>query len=232
MHVNDKKPAEGWGEDPLQQITKRFIKLAQIFFGVMPKGGFHWDAIQKESEIFISDQKSVNQELLVARPALLFHRGNINTVDIAIRNIQSGDAVNSEHSFSDLMPGVMTVNCIAREGVVATRLAWTLFNFIRRFNNYFIIGTPIHDMGKHMSIGAESEPGALIAGDSQPNATLVVLSAPYSFQDSWKISDEDGIKLNSVKIMLEIQKQNLSTFETTVMLNQDVNVVESAEGDL
>ena len=208
---------QGVGEDPLYFYVKLFVRFLQTLFATFEKGAYHWALDEKLSDIVITDQAPVNQEVIEKRPALVVALGpaafgNISIDQFAGPILKWSDSAKTPRydpnwnpltgttRRTDLISSTMTVNCLSREGVEARRLGWIVGYFTRAFKGV-LMKSGLHRVGEDVQFSAESAPGSLVQPDTK-ELTMVSVSLPFYAQDTWSVSPVDKTLLRQVEIAL------------------------------
>lgn len=223
--------AQGTGEDPLFHYTRTFVRFLQLTFASFEKGSYHWEKDDELTEIIVSDQATLSNEVVEKRPAILVARGPAAFGNIALDQFHSEDMAAGRKTHTDLVSCVMTYNILSREGLEAQRIAWVAAMATRRLKRTLMRAGPMHRVGEDLSIGSESAPGALIPGD-ETEIILVPVSVPFFFQDAWSLEPIDKVLLKDLNLALTSQANDLNLGNTTglrpPMMNGQVLQVESS----
>jgi hypothetical protein len=192
-------------QEPLYVATKLYLRFLQGLFGSLPEGTYRYDSVVEQSEINITDQAPVHMESLGRVPAIVTLRSPAQSADLGADHMQE-QFMDGSRKHADLIRCTMTMNCIARNGVEAQRIAYLCFWGIKRFRRELMRNTIIHNAGLGLSISAETSPGALVAGDTEPGPVMVTVQSPFFIQERWNIIPElsDGDILRSIRGMLGV----------------------------
>ena len=209
---------QGVGEDPLSHYARLFVRFLQTLFSTFEKGAYHWSMDEKNSDISISDQATVNREVVEKRPAIILSMGPLAMNNIAIdqlagpllqqKRVDGKDALftpnvnttNGAVRHTDLFSGTATYNCISREGAEARRIAWIAGYFTRALKRS-LMKAGFHRVGEEVQFGAESSPGSLVQPDSN-EIVMVSVSVPFYAQNTWTVAPTDKTLLQHVEFAL------------------------------
>ena len=184
-------------QEPLYVATKLYVQFLQGLFGALPEGTYRWDPVVEQSEINITDQAPVHMESLGRVPAIVTLRSPAQSADLGADHMQE-QFLDGSRKHADLIRCTMTMNCIARNGVEAQRIAYLCYWGIKRFRRELMKDTIIHLAGLGLSISAETSPGQLVAGDTDPGPIMVSVQSPFFIQERWNVipelSDEDILR--------------------------------------
>lgn len=207
---------QGFGEDPLTQFSRLFVKFLQVVFASFEKGAYRWDKDEKNSDITISDQATINKEVVEKRPAIIVSRGPAAFANVALDQFAgplmvkqpdgtfnftpNDDPTNGAKRHTDLISASMTYNCLSSEGIEAQRIAW-ISMYATRVLKKFLLSAGLHRVGEEIQVGAESPPGAIISGDAN-EIILVAVQVPFYFQDTWTKTPLNKTLLTKVAMAL------------------------------
>jgi hypothetical protein len=204
---------QGLDEDPLSQYTRIFIRFLQLIFESFPKGSYHWDLDDLLSDIVLQGEGTISNEVVEKRPAVVVSRGPVSFTNISIdqlsgplwdqklgRFVNNLDPTTGARRHTDLLSSVMTYSCVAREGLEAQRIAW-LSAYVTRSFKRALMKAGIHRVGEDLAVGPESPPGSIVSGDTK-EATMVQVSVPFLFQQTWTVAPVDKLLLTRVSMAL------------------------------
>ncbi len=207
---------QGFGEDPLTEFARLFTRFLQVVFATFEKGAYRWDVDEKNSDITISDQATINKEVVEKRPAILVSRGPAAFANISLDQFAgplmvkdasgkttftpNDDPGSGAKRHTDLMSSVMTYNCLSSVGIEAQRIAWIAMYATRVLKKY-LLGAGLHRVGEELQVGSESPPGTIVSGDGN-EIILVAVQVPFYFQDTWTTSPLNKLLLTKVAIAL------------------------------
>lgn len=205
--------AQGLGEDPLFQYIRIFTKFLQLSFASFPKGKFRWCEDLQLTDLVIQGEGTVNREVVEKRPAIIVSRGACAFTNVSLDQFagplydpQTGevtpnmDLETGTRRFTDLLSGSVSYNCLSKEGVEATRIAWTAA-YATRVMKRALMKVGMHRVGEDIQVGSESSPGAIVQPD--PGEIIMVsVSVPFFFQQTWTTAPADKTLLNQVTLAL------------------------------
>lgn len=208
---------QGFAEEPLMHLTRVYLVFLQGLFKQFPEGCYTWSEDEKLTEIWISDQSPFPRDRIQQRPAIITMRGPAQFTNLSLDNMQALNRINGTQRRSDLVACTMSLNCVAKNGLEAQRIAWIVFTHIRRFKA-LLQRQGFHKIGDELSIGPESDPGALINPVSDSEAVLVTVQSPFFFQWTEEITPLDSTLLTEIGVFLQ---QRLATVATTKLKEKD-----------
>jgi hypothetical protein len=189
---------QGIGEDPFLYFTKLYLRFLQGLFSQFPSGSFKWSDDPKSSEIMITDQAPIPRDWLEQRPAIVTIRGPAQFANMTLDQLRSVDARTGERVHTDLIPCTMTLNCLAGQGLEAQRLGWIVMRHIRTFKR-LLQKNHMHKVGDEVAISAETPPGALVSPEADIECVNVVVSSPFFFQWTEKITPTDAQVVQAIE---------------------------------
>ena len=189
---------QGVGEDPLAHWTRIFTRFLQIVFATFEKGAYRWTQDPLSTDIVVQGEGTVKREVVEKRPAIIVQRGASAWGNVSMDQFKEFDFTTGRRTHTDLVSGVMTYNCLSREGLEAGRIAW-IACYATRALKRSLMKAGLHRVGEELQIGAESPPGAFVSGD--PGEILIVsVSVPFWFQDTWSVEPVDKTLLNEISL--------------------------------
>lgn len=213
---------QGVGEDPLAHYARLFVRFLQVLFASFEKGAYHWELDEKMTDITISDQGTVNKEVIEKRPAIIVTLGPLAMNNIAMDQFngplletdkegQRTFTANIDNStgarrYTDLVSSTVTYNCLSREGAEARRIAWIAGYFTRTLKRT-LMKAGLHRVGEEVQFGAESAPGSIVQPDSN-EIVMVSVSVPFYAQNTWSVAPIDKTLLNHVELALRSEARD------------------------
>lgn len=200
---------QGPGEDPLYHYNRLLVRFLQLVFGSFDEGKYYWDVGSELTNITITDQASLPREAIEQRPAILVSRGPAVFGNLSMDQfngptfkkgvfVPNSDPETGAKRYTDLISSSATYNCLSSEGVEAQRIAWIAAMATRRLKKS-LMHAGMHRVGEDVSIGTETPPGAIVAGDAR-EIILVPVTVPFYFQDFWTVEPADKVLLKNIDI--------------------------------
>lgn len=206
--------APGFGEEPLYWLTRVYLLFLQGLFKQFPEGSHRWSDDERLSEISILDQAPIPKDRVEQRPALITMRGPAQFGNLSLDNMQKLDWGTGTKQRTDLVACTMTINCIAKNGVEAQRVAWIVMTKIRTFKTLLQQHGPIHKVGDEVSIGAESPPGSLVTPEADSELVLVPVYSPFFFQWTEKVTPLDAPAVRNIEVFMRASLASSSQLTT------------------
>jgi hypothetical protein len=193
---------QGVGEDPLFHFTKVFVKFLQLVFANFPPGDYRWAQDLETTELVITDQGSVNKDVVEKRPCISCMRGDANWLNVSMDQFKSFDFDTGKRTHTDLVSASMIYNCVSREGLEAQRLAW-IAGYATRVLKRNLLRTGMHRVGENVGYSPEQDADQLI--QDVKGYKLVQVMVPFFFQDTYGIAPVDNLLLKDLDLRLTSQ---------------------------
>lgn len=203
---------QGLGEEPLYHMTRLYLLFIQGLFKGFPTGSYHWSDDEKLSEIAITDQAPIPRERIEQRPVIVAMRGPAQFANLTLDQMRKVDMRTGAKERTDLVACTMTLNCIAKMGPEAQRIAWIVMRHIRALK-VILQRAGLHKVGDEVSMGPESPPGAMVSGESDPEWVMVTVHSPFFFQ--WNDIDTPANAPLFQSIEMHMQTASLPFAATT-----------------
>jgi len=164
--------------NPLRFVREAYVRFIQGLFSMAPKGWYHWELDNEETDIIISDENPIKTDTLGKRPCITCTRAPVAFYTLGLDDLLEYNMSTGARKKSVLLPGTMSINCCSRVPLEAEQLAWIvaehlwmLRDVMRRWGFY--------DIGRNLTIGAPSPPGAIIQNDSGDEWYVVTITSPF-----------------------------------------------------
>lgn len=167
-----------------------------------------WRPEEETTEIIITGEKP-RQDSLEKTPHIVCMLGAGRWAGIGLDQLLSSRVSKAERVHSDLMSMNMTYQCVAKEGLVARRIAWNASLYTNIFRRLLQRHGKLHHIGASHDISAESPPGALTGALASEELVSVVVTVPFHWQPQWLIRDPAEV-LKSVKTNINVLRPSLA----------------------
>jgi hypothetical protein len=192
---------QGRGEEPLYHFTRIYLLFLQGLFKQFPEGSYRWSDDEKLSEICITDQVPIPRARIEQRPAIVAMRGPAQFGNTSLDQMRNVDSHTGMKERTDLVACTMSLNCIAKMGPEAQRIAWIVMSNIREMK-ILLQRAGMHKVGDDVSMNPETPPGAMMQGEGDPEFVMVTVHSPFFFQWTVKSTPADAIKLREIQVHL------------------------------
>ena len=177
-------------EDRLYLATKAWILFLQGLFSTKPSGQFKWHSNPTESEIIITDALPTSTSRTNKRPMIVTARGPAQYMGLSRDQTQKRNMVGDTQSFSDNISTIINFNCVAKEGIEAQEIAYTIFRMIPVFRASIQRLGRMHAISSNIQISSETGHNLIVPGSSFPEWRSVTVTVPFYIQDVIK-ADKD-----------------------------------------
>jgi hypothetical protein len=196
---------QGRGEDPLYHFTRIYLLFLQGLFKQFPEGSYRWSPdTNGNSEIMITDQIPIPRDEVERRPHIVTMRGPAQFANLSHDNMRTVDDRTGMKERTDLVSCTMSINCMAKLGVEAQRLAWIVMSNIRNFKT-LLQRAGFHKLGDELSIGPESTPGSLVSPEVDSEMAMVTVQSPFFFQWTVRTTPLDAPSLRVIEQHMELE---------------------------
>jgi len=193
---------QGRGEEPLYYFTRIYLLFLQGLFRQFPEGSYRWSDDEKLSEICITDQVPIPRERIEQRPAIVAMRGPAQFGNTSLDQMRTVDSHTGMKERTDLVACTMSLNCIARMGPEAQRIAWIVMSRIRGMKE-LIQRAGMHKVGDDLSMTPETPPGAMMQEEGDTEFVMVTVHSPFFFQWTERVTPADAIKVREIEVYLK-----------------------------
>ena len=204
-------------EDRIYMVTRGICIWLQSIFANAPAGTTRWRPEDEETEIVIVEQEPTESQRSNRRPIISVTRSAMTFSGGTVGQVYRHDVISDATTFTDLIPGHITLRFIARTGPEAQALAMTVAMLLPVFRPSICRLCRLHQLGLNVTIGPESPYNQYIAGSSAPEWKVVPIYIPVTIQT---MISTDGGSYNSFLRAVEITMETLSSsgelVETTV----------------
>jgi hypothetical protein len=194
---------QGIGEEPLLHFTKVYLTFLQGLFKQFPSGSYRWSESDADTEIMITDQGPVPRDRIEQRPAIVTMRGPAQFANMTLDQLKGVDWRTGAREHTDLISCTMTLNCIAKSGVEAQRIAWIVMRHIRIFKRLLQQQGHMHKIGDELQIGPETPPGSLVAPEPDAEMVNVSVFSPFFFQWNEKVTLVDAPPVEELQMHMQ-----------------------------
>lgn len=171
--------------DVLNGAVRAWVSWLKALFSSRPPGEYRWVSNQSETDIIIVDQAPQNMESPNTRPLIVTQIGSSTWTGSGMsQQLTVGNFLNEDQIFyQGLISASFSINCIAREGAEARKLAYYIFRLIPVFEK-ILQKMGIHGVVNNLVVGQETSAGALVQGSSASEWKLVAVQAPFLIKDT------------------------------------------------
>lgn len=170
------------GLDIAGGIKDLMILFLREFFAQQPH--YPWREDPHETEIVICDNFPDDDEQVQSYPRVVINRGSVRKTNITLGDKKQPLLAATDEQgvkMGDLLQGTVRIQCAAKEGVEAGRIASMVFVSIMVFRNT-LYRQGMHDI-RNLDLGQEAN----LERDSEVVAQVVPVTLQCNFQYDWII---------------------------------------------
>ena len=217
----------GTGSNYSLIIKRLFLSFAQALFAGHTK--YTWKPNIHDTNIFIADKYSLNQEILEKKPSIILERGGMRWLYSSMAQRSNINIASRQRDYTDLIKGSIRFSCLAKNGLVAEEIALALLNALTGYK------VELKKKGIHQVIDITVGEETLLKSDSTIELTVVPVIIVYTTQkklsysiDFYSIYVTQTID-NTVIILIEnidyTVRQNVITFTEAPPANAVLNAI-------
>ena len=173
-------PEDSFKYSPLEHVRSLFVGFFQGLFYAAPRGAYHWEGQDDQSEIYISDENPLKGETIGQRPGISCTRGPVQFYSLGLDDMMAYDFRTGTKMKSVLVPGTMIVNCSSRVQLECERIAWICAEQLW-LHREMLMREGFFEIGRQPGIGSPSPSGSLVAADVGDEWYTVSVTCPYQF---------------------------------------------------
>lgn len=190
-------------ENRIYKATRTWVLWLQGIFMNRAKGDYHWDSVDSETDILITDQEPEQAETGV-RPRIVTSRGPASWASTSTQPVYQPDFGSTKKVLSDAIGLSMTISVTAKSGVEAENIAFYIFRLIPFFKSQLARMGGLQAVSNAISITPETKHGQVVPGSSTPDWKTVQIIIPFFIQDVVIATEEDFYSLlNAVTLHMD-----------------------------
>lgn len=182
-------------EDRLLVATRAWLLFIQGLYRTRPPGYYKWSPNMEETEIIITDQNPSQVENTNKRPIISTARGPATYSGTSLGQSMQPVFESPKKIIADLLGSSMTISVVAREGLEAQSIAYTLFRMIPIFKPQIMRLGRMHAIGNNITLTQETQQGQIVPGSSTPEWKMVQLIIPFYIQEVISAEEKDFYSL-------------------------------------
>jgi hypothetical protein len=192
------------------------ILFLRELFKAAPKGHFHWEDDEEATEIIITKDVPVDEEVLHKRPVIAVVRSAVGWSGLGMDQLLHEEVKTGERSHVDMISGNLTYNCIARVPDEAEQIAWLVATHVWLLRRV-LMKLGFHDIGQRCQVLSPTPPGALVQGAAKEETINVAAFTTFQFSWGAKVLEQDVPILRSVEANLTTAVQDAYRPSSTLM---------------
>lgn len=174
-------------DDRLYLAVRAMVVWLQGIYKTRPVGSYRWDPSDEQSEIVITAHDPYDATRTNKRPNIVVARNGGNYMGSSVGQTMSHMFASDEAVYSDIIRTGLVITVIAREGLEAQNIAYSLFRLIPIFRGTLNRAGRMTVAPGQMSITPEMQWVDVAPGASAPHRRAVVVSMPISIQDTFSV---------------------------------------------
>jgi hypothetical protein len=157
-----------------------YVGFCQGLFSAAPPGTFRFSPSLTDTEIIITDENTINLEVIGKRPAINFTRGPVQSYSLGMDDMLTYNLETGQKKKSILVPGTMSINCVSRNDLESEFIAWIVAEQLW-MNRELLMQAGFFEIGRQFIVGSPSPPGSIVSGDSGEEMYCTTVSSPFQF---------------------------------------------------
>lgn len=198
-------PTVSWNEQPLLMVRKITLSFIQGLFEQAEVGCFRWAEDLEETEVVVTDETPLKLDVVGKRPAISVVRAPVAWGQTSLDEMRSTDFRTGAREHTDLLRGTLSINCCSRVDLESEYIAWIVANHLWLLRRIFLKGTPIHEFGRGVQIGAPSPAGAIVSGDTEGEWICTAVTVPYFVQLAGRVTPLNQQVVRAIEAKLNIR---------------------------
>jgi len=170
-------------ENRLYIAVRGWLRWLQGLFSARPVSNLKWHPNDTESEILIYDHNPTSTQKTNKRPFITTTLTAASMAGTSRDQLLEHSLVNPDKKYSDIMTTAVNITCVAREGIEAGEIAYTILRMIPVFKPTIQKISRIHWIGQGIQLLPETNHGEIVQGSSYPEWRAVPLVVPFAIQD-------------------------------------------------
>lgn len=198
-------PQSSFKDEPLTQLRMLYAAFVQGLFGAAPVGNYHWSSDNDRTEIFVSGETPIKTDLVGMRPAISFTRGPIQFFSLGMDDMLRFQFGTGQKTKSVLIPGVMSINCCARNALESEKIAFVVAEHLWLLREQLIGSDLFFEIGRQPQLSAPSPAEGIVAGDGGDEWYCTVVSSPFQFPRMSQFTPLNKQIVNNIELQIQAQ---------------------------
>lgn len=174
-------------DDRVYYAVRALIIWLQGVFKTRPKGSYRWDIDPEISEIIITAHDPYEADRTNKRPNIVVSRTQMTNANTSIGQTLASGIFSESTTYTDLLQGSLVITVIAREGLEAQNIAYSLFRLIPVFRGMLNRAGRMTTLPGRMSMTPEMPYSDVSPSANSPFRRAVSVILPISIQDHFSI---------------------------------------------
>lgn len=181
-------------DDRIYVAVRALILWAQGVFRSRPVGSYRWDPNEEASEIIITAHDPYDATRTNKRPNIVIARTAVSNGNTSMGQTLQPAFTTDTAIYTDMLQGSFVITVIAREGLEAQNIAFSLFRLLPMFRGVLNRAGRMTILPGRMSMSPEMPYQDVSPSSSAPHRRAVSVVVPFAIQDYFSI---DGGQLNT-----------------------------------
>lgn len=160
------------------RAKRAYVLFLQGLFRSRPEGMYQWRP-NEETEIRITGGYPIDLDKNEQRPAIVVERTEGRWSGVSQTGVATESLLEGTRTHADMMSSAMIIHCIARNGEVASGIAWWVFRWTPVFHGVLQKWGGIQSVSLQLTLGKQSDPGQIVSGSSFPEVIDVPVTSPF-----------------------------------------------------
>ena len=179
-HVSPRFPESSFKYNPLMHVRVLFVRFIQGLFSSAPEGYYRWTSDDETTELYITDEEVVKEDVVERLPSVSFTRGPVSFYNLGLDDLERYDFALNRKTKGVLLPGTMTVNCCSREALESEFIAMVISDHLWLLRD-MLMRQGFFEIGRGIQVGSPTKAGSIITGDRGDEFFCTPASVPFQF---------------------------------------------------
>jgi len=194
-------PISSWAVNPILHAERLAILFFQKLFESAPPGSFRFNREESSSELRITSNFPVNQEVLEKMPVIVVNVSAVGFQGLGMDQLLYEQMSTGARTHVDLCTGYLFVNCLAKERYESMMLAWFCAVHLWALRR-ILMKCGFHDVGQRIQVNPPSDPGQLVQGATWPEVINTNIATPMAFHYGVTVTEKMTHVLRSIELAL------------------------------
>lgn len=199
-------PSSSFKYTPLRHVRVLFVSFIQGLFKAAPAGCYHWDSDADQSEIFITNENTINVDKIGSRPAISCTRGSVKFYSLGMDDMEFFDFRTEKKTKNVLVPGTMSINCCSRNDIESDDIAWVVAEHIWLLRD-LLLKEGFFEIGRQPVIGSPSQAGNVVTNDEGQEWYCTPVTIPFQFYRQSQFTPLGRRIARSIELNLQTNSQ-------------------------
>lgn len=199
-------------------VKRIFLSFAQEYYKLHKK--LVWNVDPRLTKIFIADKYAIDPEIVESMPAIILSIGSRSWMMSSIGQRLETSLATNVQTRTDVSRGLITYNCLSKNGIEAEEIADNLFNRLTAYREEF------KKHGLYQILGITIGEEQVIRGSVSIRLSLVPVHVQYAVQPIIKFEED----LTSIFLYDNTGKEYYESLDYAVVSGQYVEFYAAPSG--